>query len=78
MKDKRYWKFQNGEMVERERTRIQSGEKLLETLRSSGLGTRSNLEVIKEQEEKRVENLRSSPPNKVGSSAKERDLSDDS
>lgn len=53
VKDKRYWKFQNGEMVEREKSRIQSGEELLKALRTSGLGISSTQELAKEQEDER-------------------------
>nr|XP_027083698.1 uncharacterized protein LOC113705999 [Coffea arabica] len=72
VKDKRYWKFQNGEMVEREKRRTQSGEVLLKALRTSGLGHGSSQEFTKEHEnEKGVLQNRSDPYIDVETSGRE-------
>lgn len=66
--DKRYWKFQNREMIKRDRNKIQPGERFLETLKTTGKGSRSNQHLTKELEDKRVGEVQSGPPNRLEAS----------
>nr|XP_027093749.1 uncharacterized protein LOC113714153 [Coffea arabica] len=67
-KDRRYWKFQDGEMVERKRNRIKIGDRLLEFLENTNKKNRSKQLLVKEGEEKRLGKLKSSPPNRLDDS----------
>ena len=52
--DKRYWKFQKGELVEQERIRTQLNRSLLETLKSTGQEGNSNQDLMKAMEDMRI------------------------
>ena len=53
--DKRYWKFQNGEMIEQKRTRTQLKENFLETLKITGKERKGNQDLMKELEDMTIE-----------------------
>ena len=73
-KDRRYWKFQDGELVERERSRSQTGVRILEFLENAEKENRAKQPLDKEGEVKRLGVTNSSTPRNFDVSTEVRGL----